>query len=35
MGTQVTLVRVANPLTRTSGYLKGVTSHSLQPYRGC
>jgi len=22
-------------LTRTSGYLKGVASHSLQPYRGC
>ncbi|NNE09298.1 MAG: radical SAM protein [Gemmatimonadetes bacterium] len=22
-------------LTRTSGYLRGVTSHSLQPYRGC
>ena len=22
-------------LTRTSGYLSGVTSHSLQPYRGC
>ena len=22
-------------LTRTSGYLKDVTSHSLQPYRGC
>ena len=26
---------VANPLTRTGGYLAGVTSHSLQPYRGC
>ena len=22
-------------LTRTSGYLRDVTSHSLQPYRGC
>ncbi len=31
----VTFTRVANILTRTSGYLRGVTSHSLQPYRGC
>ncbi len=27
--------RVRNVLTRTSGFLKSVTSHSLQPYRGC
>ncbi|MGE0493440.1 MAG: hypothetical protein AB7S38_29800 [Vulcanimicrobiota bacterium] len=27
--------RVARILTRTSGYLSEVTSHSLQPYRGC
>ncbi|RMH19923.1 MAG: hypothetical protein D6696_09330 [Acidobacteria bacterium] len=26
---------VKSILTRTSGYLKSVTSHSLQPYRGC
>lgn len=26
---------VRNVLTRTSGFLKTVTSHSLQPYRGC
>ncbi len=31
----VTLREVGNVLTRTSGYLKTVTSHSLQPYRGC
>jgi len=27
--------RVRSILTRSSGYLRGVTSHSLQPYRGC
>ena len=27
--------RVGRILTRTSGYLRTVTSHSLQPYRGC
>ena len=27
--------RVGSILTRTTGYLKTVTSHSLQPYRGC
>ncbi len=27
--------RVKNVLTRTSGYLATVASHSLQPYRGC
>ncbi len=31
----LTQVRVRNILTRTTGYLDGVTSHSLQPYRGC
>src|SRR6266850_307150 len=29
------LVTIRNILTRTSGYLRTVTSHSLQPYRGC
>lgn len=28
-------VTVRNILTRTSGFLREVTSHSLQPYRGC
>ena len=32
---QVTLREVGNVLTRTTGFLKTVTSHSLQPYRGC
>ncbi|WP_437203088.1 hypothetical protein [Planctomicrobium sp. SH664] len=32
---QVTLTSIRNILTRTSGYLKTVSSHSLQPYRGC
>lgn len=32
---QVSEVRIGNVLTRTSGFLKRVTSHSLQPYRGC
>ncbi len=32
---QVSAVEIKNILTRTSGYLKTVTSHSLQPYRGC
>ena len=27
--------QIGNVLTRTSGYLTTVTSHSLQPYRGC
>jgi DNA repair photolyase len=31
----VTRTSVREILTRTSGYLAGVTSHSLQPYRGC
>ena len=26
---------VGSILTRTSGYLDGIASHSLQPYRGC
>jgi DNA repair photolyase len=35
MARGVTTTRVRSVLTRTSGYLLGVTSHSLQPYRGC
>ncbi|MEX0727758.1 MAG: hypothetical protein WD065_15885, partial [Planctomycetaceae bacterium] len=35
MSITVTETTVKNILTRTSGYLAGVTSHSLQPYRGC
>jgi len=35
MGVTITKTRVRSILTRTSGYLKTVTSHSLQPYRGC
>ena len=31
----VTEARVARVLTRTSGFLATVTSHSVQPYRGC
>ena len=34
-GIEVKMVEVKNVLTRTSGFLKTVTSHSLQPYRGC
>lgn len=32
---EVTQVEVKNILTRTSGYLESIASHSLQPYRGC
>jgi len=32
---QVREVRARGILTRASGYLRGVASHSLQPYRGC
>ncbi len=32
---QISETTIRNVLTRTSGYLKTVTSHSLQPYRGC
>lgn len=32
---EVSLTQVKNILTRTSGFLRSVTSHSLQPYRGC
>ena len=32
---EITEVTIKNVLTRTTGYLKTVTSHSLQPYRGC
>lgn len=31
----VSEVTVSNVLTRTSGYLDTIASHSLQPYRGC
>lgn len=32
---EITAGSIRNVLTRTSGYLTSVTSHSLQPYRGC
>ena len=32
---EITYHRARSILTRTGGYLKGVSSHSLQPYRGC
>jgi DNA repair photolyase len=32
---EITETRITNVLTRTSGFLQTVTSHSLQPYRGC
>ena len=35
MAIRIQEVRVKSILTRTSGYLADVTSHSLQPYRGC
>ena len=35
VGVRITRTDVKSILTRTSGYLKTVTSHSLQPYRGC
>ena len=35
MPLELSLTTVKNILTRTSGYLCEVTSHSLQPYRGC
>jgi len=35
MAITVTTARVRSVLTRSSGYLKTVCSHSLQPYRGC
>ncbi len=31
----VTETTIGNILTRTTGYLRTVTTHSLQPYRGC
>src|SRR5881409_794730 len=31
----LTEARVSRVLTRTSGFLRTVSSHSLQPYRGC
>lgn len=35
MTLEITETRIRNILTRTTGYLRTVTSHSLQPYRGC
>jgi DNA repair photolyase len=35
MSITVTTASVRSILTRSSGYLKTVSSHSLQPYRGC
>jgi DNA repair photolyase len=35
MGIRIREVRVGGVLTRTRGYLEGICSHSLQPYRGC
>ncbi len=35
MSVVVTETRIGNVLTRTTGFLRTVTSHSLQPYRGC
>jgi DNA repair photolyase len=35
MSVDITLTTIGNVLTRTTGYLRTVTSHSLQPYRGC
>jgi DNA repair photolyase len=35
MGVRFREVQVQRILTRAGGYLKGVCSHSLQPYRGC
>jgi len=35
MGIRIREARVAGVLTRTRGYLEGICSHSLQPYRGC
>lgn len=35
MSVAVTETTVKNILTRTTGFLRTVTSHSLQPYRGC
>ncbi|MCH9646948.1 MAG: hypothetical protein K0U98_01850 [Deltaproteobacteria bacterium] len=32
---EISNTSVGNVLTRTSGYLRTITSHSLQPYRGC
>ena len=35
MALKVSQTQVRSILTRTSGFLRTVTSHSLQPYRGC
>jgi len=34
-GVELTETRVTSILTRSGGYLRPVTSHSLQPYQGC
>ncbi len=34
-GMDLSITQVRNILTRTTGFLKTVTSHSAQPYRGC
>lgn len=35
MSLDLSVVPIQNVLTRTTGYLRSVSSHSLQPYRGC
>jgi len=35
MSAEITVTSVRNVLTRATGYLQTVCSHSLQPYRGC
>lgn len=35
MSVEISLTTVKNILTRTTGFLRTVTTHSLQPYRGC
>ena len=32
---ELAVTEIRNILTRTTGFLKTVTSHSVQPYRGC
>ena len=35
MAVSITETTIKNVLTRTTGFLRTVTTHSLQPYRGC
>jgi DNA repair photolyase len=35
MAVEITETTIRNVLTRTTGFLRTVTTHSLQPYRGC